>query len=250
MLVPIHTRTQFLAFVSIFTAMATVLDILPIIPGFYSGIWDSWLFILSPIIGIILGPFAGAISVGLGTTIGHLIYFRDPFEFVFMLGAPLGAAMTGFIHRARWPPVLGVYSILLLSYFITPVAWSLTFWGIWDVLLGFGLLVITSILLNSNTIKQKIQENEKVLSTLAIIIGLETDILFRVFVFVPCQTYWFFYGLTGEQLQLIWIGAGFITPIKVLLATIIGLSIIMSLFRAFPKSTINEKENPSNPLLE
>ena len=71
--------SRFVAFVAVFTALVTVFDVVPVIPGFYSGIWDSWLFLLSPIIGVLLGPIAGVFSVGFGTLLGHFIYFRDPF---------------------------------------------------------------------------------------------------------------------------------------------------------------------------
>ena len=63
----------------------------------------------------------------------------------------------------------------------------------------------------------------------AIIIGLETDILFRVFLLVPGQMYWVLYGLSVSGLQLIWLSAGFVTPFKVLLATIIGVTIMRPL---------------------
>ncbi|MHA2081236.1 MAG: hypothetical protein ACW99H_08845, partial [Candidatus Thorarchaeota archaeon] len=64
------------AFVAIFAAMTAVLDIIPAF-GFTSGVWDSWSFLLSPIVGILLGPYLGAISVGLGSFLGHTIYYRD-----------------------------------------------------------------------------------------------------------------------------------------------------------------------------
>ena len=50
---------------AIFAAMVAVLDSIPMIPGFYGGVWDSWGFMLSPIIGILLGPVLGIISVGI-----------------------------------------------------------------------------------------------------------------------------------------------------------------------------------------
>ena len=63
------------------------------------------------------------------------------------------------------------------------------------------------------------------------VIALETDILFRVFVLVPGQTHWFFYGWTVTELYYIWLGAGFITPIKVVLATIVAITLGRQLLR-------------------
>ncbi len=233
--------TQNIAYVSIFTALGAVLDVIPIIPGFYSGIWDSWLFLLSPVIGILLGPFYGAVSVGTGSLIGHLIYFRDPFELVFMWGAPLGAATAGFIYEKKWLPVLGIYGSLLGGYLIYPVTWVLPLWGIWDVLVGFALIVVFIFLVNMES-----DENIRIgMHTLTIafaaIIGLEADVLFRVFVLVPGQTYWFFYGFTVADLQYIWMSAGIITPIKVLLSSIATIMITKAVLLNISDSYYDEQ---------
>jgi hypothetical protein len=233
--------TQNIAYVSIFTALGAVLDVIPIIPGFYSGIWDSWLFLLSPVIGILLGPYYGAISVGTGSLIGHVIYFRDPFELVFMWGAPLGAAIAGFIYEKKWQPVLGIYGLLLGIYLIYPVTWMLPLWGIWDILVGFGLILVFIFLV-------RMEKSERIrigLQTLTIafaaVIGLEADILFRVFVLVPGQAYWFFYGFTVADLQYIWLSAGFITPIKVLLSAIATIMITKTVLLSVEQSFHNEQ---------
>ena len=69
------------------------------------------------------------------------------------------------------------------------------------------------------------QRHKLLLLLFCTVIALETDILFRVFVLVPGQTYWFFYGWTPTELYYIWLGAGFITPVKVILATIVTMSL-------------------------
>ena len=132
------------AFVAIFAAMTAVLDIIPAF-GFTSGVWDSWAFLLSPIVGILLGPYLGALSVGLGSFLGHTIYYRDPTEFLFMLGLSMGAAVAGFVYQRRWKPVFGIYTAMLLGYFIYPVTWGLPLWGIWDILVGYVILLIYSV---------------------------------------------------------------------------------------------------------
>jgi hypothetical protein len=222
-----------IAFMAVFAAMIAALDSTPMIPGFYSGVWDSWVFILSPIVGILLGPVLGAIAVGLGSLVGHLVYFRDPLELIFMLGAPVGAGMAGLVYQQRWRSAFIIYSLLLLGYFITPVTWQLSLWGIWDVLVGFTLIFgITTVssfkkslagLLSSTTFRL----------VFGAVIGLESDILVRIFILIPCQTYWFFYGLPVEELQLMWLIAGFITPLKVVLAAIATVAIGKPIIRQF-----------------
>ncbi len=232
--IDLSTKSKTVSTIAVSTALVVVLDSTPIIPGFYSGVWDSWLFLLSPLIGIVLGPVLGAVSVGFGGFLGHLIYFRDPYELVFMLGAPLGTLMAGLVYQERWKPVLTIYSLLLLGYSLSPVAWALPLWGIWDILLGYCFVILFTIITTSKiNDHMSISKERKTLFALifAIVIGLESDILLRVFIFVPCMTFSLFYGLTIEQLQLIWMGAGFITPLKVMLATIIGVTVGKALLK-------------------
>ncbi|MGY5874027.1 MAG: hypothetical protein RTV72_17395 [Candidatus Thorarchaeota archaeon] len=233
-----------ITFVAIFAAMIAILDSIPMIPGFYSGIWDSWGFMLSPIVGILLGPILGPISVGLGGFVGHLVYFRNPLELLFMLGAPVGAGIAGLVYDQKWKYVFTVYSLLLLGYFITPVTWVLSLWGVWDVLVVFALvlgLTALSIFKKSTT---EILNSTSMKLALGTVIGLEADILVRIFILIPGQVYWFFYGLPVEELQLMWIVAGFITPIKVIVAAIATVAIGKSLLRNFQ----NQKDESDNHL--
>jgi hypothetical protein len=226
-------RSRFVAFTAVFTAMIAVLDIIS--TGlFYAGIWDSWMFLISPLVGVLLGPYVGALSVGLGNLVGHIVYFRDPYELVFMIGAPLGAAMAGFVYQKRWRPTLVIYSLLLLGYFLTPVTWALPLIGIWDILVGYGVLLVFCFI----TVRG-LRPTDETKGTffdlfMSAVIGLESDVLLRVFILVPGQTYWFFYGWTEETLYDIWIAAGVIIPIKVLLSTIALMAIGIPLLRQLP----------------
>ncbi|WP_455278795.1 hypothetical protein [[Eubacterium] cellulosolvens] len=42
-----------------FAAVAAVLDSIPGIPQFESGVWYSWIFLVVPLFGFILGPVDG-----------------------------------------------------------------------------------------------------------------------------------------------------------------------------------------------
>lgn len=247
MTVSLETSSRFVAFMAIFTALAAVLDSIPIIPGFYSGVWDSWLFLMSPLFGIILGPLGGAAAIAMGSFIGHLVYFRDPFELLFMWGAPLGAGIAGLVFQRKWKPVFIVYTGLLLAYFVTPVSWQLPLWGIWDVLVGFGILVVFSVIVNTRLWPESGERRNVIGLFFATVIGLESDVLFRVFILVPCQTYWLFYGLSVEGLQILWWGAGFVTPLKVLMAVVVGLTIGFSLIR-FLQNQNSVENSPSDDI--
>jgi hypothetical protein len=231
MTVRIDTQSRSVSFIAIFASLAIVLDSIPGIPGFYTGVWDSWLFIMSPLFGILLGPLIGAASISLGGFVGHLIYFRDPFELIFMWGAPVGAAISGLVYQKKWREVFSLYSVLLGAYFLTPVSWELPLWGIWDIIMGFVVMIIFSLFCILKLWKNSGNLDQKAILLFATVIGLETDVLFRVFILIPGQTYELFYGLSVEALQLLWWGAGFIIPMKIFMATIVVLTIGISLLR-------------------
>ena len=235
------TGSRSITITAIFAAMIAILDSIPIIPGFYGGIWDSWAFILSPIIGIMLGPVLGMISVGLGGLVGHLVYFRDPIELLFMLGAPVGAGMAGLVFQQRWRSVFVIYSFLLLGYFITPVTWSLSLWGIWDVLVGFALVLTVTVVSSLNK-TGTILDSTNFKLILGTVIGLEADILVRIFILIPGQMWWLYYAMPLEILQGLWLVAGIITPIKVIIAAIATIAIGKSLLRHFQEQIIDSND--------
>ncbi|MCF2138290.1 MAG: hypothetical protein K9W43_13745 [Candidatus Thorarchaeota archaeon] len=223
-----------ISLIAVFAAMVAVLDAIPMLPGFSSGVWDSWLFLISPLVGIILGPAAGAMSVGLGTLVGHMIYFRDPYELLFMLGAPVGAAVSGLVYDGRWREAVVINTLLFAAYFLTPVTWSLPLWGIWDTLSTYIVLIVIASYVTFRHGSRPQWMSRKVLVGLSAVFGLEADILTRIFFLIPCQTYWLFYGFTPEQLAVLWLVAGIITPLKVVFAGFITVLIGCPLLRALP----------------
>ncbi|MFX0167924.1 MAG: hypothetical protein ACFE89_01095 [Candidatus Hodarchaeota archaeon] len=230
-----QNRSRFVTYIAIFTALAAIFDAIPIIPGLYSGIWASWLFLFHPLIGVLLGPIYGAISVGFGSLLGHFIYYRDPFEFLFMLGAAFGAACTALVYQRRWKPVLVFYTLLLIGYFLSPVSWLLPLIGIWDILLGYLILLLFSLLRARQWWPSNPTRSQWLGLLFAVVIGLEADILLRVFILIPGQAYWLFYGWTPEFLQFLWLTAGIITPTKVAIATLFTVTLGYSLLQILPR---------------
>jgi len=238
------TPSRAVSFVAIFAAMTTILDIIPAF-GFTSGVWLSWAFLLSPIVGILLGPYLGALSVGLGSFLGHTIYYREPTEFLFMIGLSMGAAVAGFVYQHRWKPVVGIYSAMLLAYFLYPVSWGLPLWGIWDILVGYGIVLIYSATTIRGIWSDTSERNNVILLLFCAVIGLESDILFRVFVLIPGQVHWVL-GMTPEILYEIWLVAGIITPIKVVLSAFVVVTLGMQILRILERqgnSTGSHNEN-------
>jgi hypothetical protein len=155
-----------------------------------------------------------------------------------MFGAMVGTACAALIFQRQWKPVLVIYTIFLAAYFLYPVTWLLPLIGIWDILLAYGLLLIFSLLNNRQWWPTNRRTSTWLLLLFAAIIGLEADILFRVFLLVPGQTYWLFYGLTPEALYWLWLTAGIVTPTKVALGALFTVMVGYSLLLLLPRTDI------------
>jgi hypothetical protein len=218
----ITTKSKRITTIALFSAISIILDSL-ITPAFSSGVWFGWIFIMSPLNGIILGPIDGFITTFLSVMIGHTLVFRESvYEYIFTLGAPIASLVTGLIYHQRIKPVTIYFVLLLSAYFLTPISRDLPLWGMWDVYLTLIILLVWNF-----SGQLKLFRNHRNLLALASMIGLEADILFRIFILIPLQGYSIFFGLTPEVLIAIWaVPAPLITPFKVLLSMFFTVLIV------------------------
>ncbi|MEM1563540.1 MAG: hypothetical protein QW161_02560 [Candidatus Bathyarchaeia archaeon] len=215
-------RPTFITVISVCAALSIICDSM-VSPLPYSGVWYSWIFISEPITGILLGPSAGFLSTLIGVMIGHFINYIDAYEFLFTIGAPLGSTISALVFRRKWGIVLTYYLALLGGFFVAPVSWKLPFWGMWDVYLAFATLLFLAVITSKWKKLWNTKSKKRLIYILAlsVFIGLEADVLFRIFIFVPCQTYNLFYGYGVDELQAIWALGAVETPIKVGLSAVI-----------------------------
>jgi hypothetical protein len=208
----LKTKSQRIATIAMFSAISVVLDSI-ITPGFSAGVWFGWIFIMSPVNGLILGPVDGFITTLLSVMVGHTLVFRESvYEYIFTLGAPIASLITGLIYRQRKSIVTLYFIVLLGAYFLTPLSRDLPIWGMWDVYFTLLILLIWGL----TELGSRVFTNPRILLALATLVGLEADILFRIFILIPLGGYSIFYGLTPEVLAAIWsVPAPLITPFKV-----------------------------------
>ncbi|RLI20282.1 hypothetical protein DRO54_06645 [Candidatus Bathyarchaeota archaeon] len=228
----------FVSTVSIFAALTTISDVIWESPFPYSGVWLSWIFIMEPITGILLTPYASFLSTLLGVMVGHSLRYIDIYEFAFTLGAPLGAMISSLLFRGKWKPALAYYLLLLGVYSLTPISWSLPIYGMWDVYLAFACLLMAILIIVRKAEAWKLGSYRSFyVSALCAFIGLEADVLFRIFLLVPCQTYRIFYGWKITDLQVIWATGAVETPIKAGLAALVSAIIIPSIMKSLKNSS-------------
>jgi hypothetical protein len=223
-------RTRRIALISTFAVLSTVLDMM-VTPSISAGIWFGWIFVISPINGLILGPLDGFITTLISVLLGHSLVFRDSiYEFVFTLGAPICSLVTGYLVRGEWKKVFVYYTVLIAAYFLDPLSRELPIWGMWDTFLAYSVLVAYIILTRASRINSNLKQGY--LFALFTFLGLEADVLFRIFVLVPCQAYRIFYGLTPESLIFIWsVPAPLVTPLKVAFSSALGFFLVPEILR-------------------
>ncbi len=212
----IEVRT--LSLIALFAALGVVCDAV-VTPTFSAGVWLGWIFMVSPIVGIVLGPYNGFVSTLIAVMIGHSLFPREMYEFVFTIGAPVGSMVSGFMFRGQLKRVFVYYTLMLAAYFAAPLSRKLPIWGMWDCYVAYAILIVLCI-----TLSIRGSDEIRRMSPFAVsaFIGLEADVLFRIFILVPCQGYWFIPGLTPEALVATWaVPAPILTPFKVLLSTFI-----------------------------
>jgi len=229
------STSQLVALTAIFASLNVVSDSLMSLPEPPSGVWYSWNFLIVPITGIVLGPLLGFLSVLVGVLVGHCIYFIDVYEFLYTVGAPIGAAVSALLFKGKWKLALSYYAILFTAYFITPIAWQLPLWGMWDTYIAFAALIAVVFLTKKGFWGRRPRMWPILLAAIAFV-GLEADVLFRIFIFVPGQTFRLFYGFRVEDLKLIWASGAVFTPIKVAFSVVATVAIGLPLIKVLRKS--------------
>ncbi|MEM2922317.1 MAG: hypothetical protein QXF26_08400 [Candidatus Bathyarchaeia archaeon] len=223
---------RWLSHVAIFACLMAIFDAAPGLPQLSSGVWYGWTFIAEPIIGVFLDPPEAFFSALIGVMAGQTIGFRgDIYEFVFALGAPVGALVTSLTFRGRVAPVTAYYLFSLSTYFLSPNSNELPHWALWDTYLAFFAL-LTVILFGG---KLFIGRTNAGALTFSAFIGLEADILFRIFVFIPLGTYKWLYGFPVEFVQAVWVVSAVLTPIQVGLGTLLTFAVGRHLHRDFKR---------------
>jgi hypothetical protein len=213
------------AFTGVFAAFhATLYLISPAV------LWRNWAIYLSPIEGIVLGPWAGFIAALIGSTIGRVL-LPSPFWVFAIIAEPLSVMSAGFLTRGKWQPVIALYAVMLAAYFITPFGQSLPLWPMLDTIAAICLVYPAGKLS-----KNLFSENIKLLPLSMVILSFVTvaaDGLTRVFLFIPAGLYNSFLGLSSVEAASAFLAGGVDSFIEdafvMLIAFAVGVPILLAL---------------------
>ena len=217
--------TKNIAFVGVFAALHAVLYFMSF------GLWRNWAIYLEPIEGIVLGPWAGLSAALIGSIVARAIKPIDVWMFG-IVAEPVGVLAAGFLAKGKWKPVIGIYAIMLIAYFIHPFGTWLPLWTILDILLALALIYPTAKLS-----KSLFEEKVKLLPMSLILVSFVatvTDALTRVFLLVPAGLYNVF-GWPPEVVYYIFITGAIDSYIEdvlvVIVSILVGLPLLVALKR-------------------
>jgi hypothetical protein len=145
---------------------------------------------IEPIEGILLGPHVGFSAALLGSSVARVLKLDDFWMFG-LIAEPVSVLTAGFLARAFWKPVLAIYSVMLLAYFVHPFGRALPIWTIFDILIG--LLLIYPAAKLSQGLRTKDLKRLSISLVLVSFVCVATDSLVRVFLLVPCGLYGLFF---------------------------------------------------------
>lgn len=219
---PKRKTSVIVSLVAVFAALHTVLGAMP-------GIWRSWMILIQPIEGVLLGPYAGFLAALIGSVLSRFVRPRVPIMLVFGLGEPVGAMVAGLAYKSMYSGILLLYAVMLGAYFLHPLGRKLPAWCLWDVYLAF---ILTVVLFLVRSWARNLDKRARLV--IAAILGNEADVLTRIFLFIPLELYKVL-GVSEEALPAIWVAGAFETPIE------LGLTVLAAVVGGIPLLTALDK---------
>jgi len=215
------------AFIGVFAALHVTLYLIS--PAF---LWRNWAIYLAPFEALILGPYAGFSAALIGSTLGRFILPTNMWMFG-IIAEPLSVLAAGFLVRQKWQPVMAIYGIMFVGYFVSPFGpgRTLPLWPLADTIVAFCLIYPAAKLS-----KNLYSENRKLLPFSLVLISfltVATDALVRVFLLIPAGLFSSVFGMDSGTLYLAFVGGGVDSFIEdalvVVVAMLVGIPIILAL---------------------
>jgi hypothetical protein len=230
-------KTFQLSLTAVFAALHAVLYFVSF------GLWRNWAIYIESIEGIILGPRIGFLAAFLGSSIARMAR-PDSLWMFGIIAEPVSVLAAGFLAQTRWKPVLALYALMLIPYFVHPFGRAFPLWTIMDILLAL-VLIYPAAKLSKNLFKTDVKKLTIALVLISFVCTT-TDSLTRVFLLVPCGFYNMFPGLFGgfEGLYLMFVGAAADSYVEdlivVIVSFLVGVPLLIGLLK---QRSLREKRN-------
>jgi hypothetical protein len=217
------------ALVSVFGALHAVLSLFPGPVGF-----RSWMILVMPLEGIMLGPVLGFSAGFIGYFLGWVIRPRAEPMF-FGLGEPVGAFCTGLMAQRKWQHTALLYGLMLLGFFVYPLTSTLPLWTLWDIYIAFVCVFVFALVSKAMKLTATSGRGLPVLLGFAAFIGTEADVLARIFMLVPLGGFQW-WGIPASILPEVFVLGAFQTPIEAIISVIAAIIIGVPLVKVLQKN--------------
>jgi hypothetical protein len=193
---PRRPATVAVSLIAVFAALNVVADFVPVSPvlGFTSFLTLGW--ILSPLAGLLLGPFSGGASCLIATLVEFFLGLNvapqlslGPAGF---FRSALAAVQTGLLSSGRWKLASAVFGVLILGWLALPAGRAAT--GI----LVFHILGLVLILVSGRRMERSLESQSRWKAGAAVTVSsycgnisrhLFGNTLLVVFVGLPAQIF-------------------------------------------------------------
>ncbi len=200
------------------------------------GSWRNWAIYIAPLEGIILGPGAGFTAALLGSSIGRILK-PDPLWMFGVIAEPVSVLTAALIVKAKWRPVLAVYSVMLSAYFLHPFGSAMPLWAVLDVLSAAVLIY------PSGKLSQRLFTGNNASRSAALIVTsficVATDSLVRIFLLIPAGLYTFFFN-GFQELYAVFLGGAVTSYFEDTVVVIVSFAIGMPILSSIKKLKILE----------
>jgi hypothetical protein len=221
------------ALTAIFGAFHLVLTFLPYSVLGTGGGFLTWGMVSAPIVGFLLGPFYGTISVLVGSLVGTSIFNLggDLGPIIPVIAPTAGAFTAGALRTGRVREVFLVYVIAIVGYILGPIGTS-AFVFLWLHLVAFFIVIVLLIPGVSDRLKASVTfERGRNLTLMPVAIFLFSFIALLAdhVVGSTLGVYYYHYvlGYDASTLSGIWLSLTFVYPFERIVATIVlGLIVI------------------------
>jgi len=152
-----------LALTASFASLYAVLSAIPLFPVIGAvGKNFTVAVIIAPLVGLIIGPYRGALAASIGGFIAWSITQYGPLvQFSFVPGAAT-ALCSGYLYRGKWKTFIVIYSLLFLAIAFYPVIgpmWLYPYY-LWFQLIGLVVLIFQAKLETVNALNKHSRMSE------------------------------------------------------------------------------------------
>lgn len=134
-----------LALTGVFASLYAVLSFIPLFPVIGAvGKSFTVALIIAPLVGLIIGPYRGALAASIGGFIAWSITQSGPFFSLSFVPGAATAMCSGVLYKDRWKAFAVLYSALLLAYGFYPTIGPMWLYPYYIWFHTLGLIVLTS----------------------------------------------------------------------------------------------------------